>query len=927
MGKRYRIISASIFILFCLALFNSVFNQLPLVATDFPYLSLSELYSRFSVPSAWWTRGAQGLGQNSILYLWFWPMDYLYGYAANSGIGFIGIERLLGIVPIVLISFFSISKLLSRYSLNVFAKYVGAYIYVGNTYLLLLVDGGQLSLGLAYAFLPAVLYALFNAYENKDLLSKFVLGISVTILGIFDIRYIYLFFLIAGVYAAFCISRDCRNGFIRSLSQWFVLICFISIIPALLFAYFIVPAFMTNFIGIPATYQSGTQLNFLNFTKVGHAILLLQPHWYLNTFGLISSLQPHFVIYPILAFLAPVLVRRNRAVAFWLLISVLGIFMAKGTNAPFGEIYQWMFTTVPGFSLFRDSTKFYVFVALSYSVLSAFTINFVLNYIKSYRVKMFVYVIISIYFFIITLPVISGKMSGMLSTPRNYESFSDLNSVLSTDSNFGSVLWIPGRPPLSYADSNHPSISALDLLDYRPFQIGVVGTYERLNYLREHILLHELLRILNISYLAYPFPDVYKNNTKEDEIDYYYTFLSQLKSHQWISNDKNPNIPLLSVNDPLGLFFTANDLIYVVGSDRLYNDLAKIRNVDLSQVGIVWSEEQLNILDSIENSTHSKILLYNTSNLDLLLGLADSNKFIFPSKLLDHEPDVSNWWKRDTNNFIDFRNFLQEKYSIDMQDFDFGGGWAISEGDNILSIHSNKQHAGERLFVRGLASDKGGTVKFYQDDYEIGNTDFLSSFKNTVNIKLTGSSDNDDQVVEYYKGDVVWREIGTLINDGPVILKTSGEVNVINAFVTLTQDEINTLNAKIEVLEDTNRVVTWESLSEIQKAQLFSKREDNVDVSYKQNRPSHYTITVQGVDSPKTIAFSQTYDKYWSLNYQSSIPLYGLINGFIVSQDGTYELTYFPQKYVDIGFAITKIAGIVILTVTLILLLRKQYKV
>src|SRR6185369_9006650 len=99
-----------------LFVFHRIFSFIPLSANDFPYLSMSELTQRFSIPFAWWDRGSQGLGEYTIPFLWVWPMDFLYGLGANLGLSFGILERILGIIPALLLGVFGIRKLLKTYS-------------------------------------------------------------------------------------------------------------------------------------------------------------------------------------------------------------------------------------------------------------------------------------------------------------------------------------------------------------------------------------------------------------------------------------------------------------------------------------------------------------------------------------------------------------------------------------------------------------------------------------------------------------------------------------------------------------------------------------------------------------------------------------------------------------------------------------------
>jgi|GEM_PF-6361190 hypothetical protein len=73
---------------------------------------------------------------------------------------------------------------------------------------------------------------------------------------------------------------------------------------------------------------------------------------------------------PMLAFLAVYFRPKDRIVIFFTVLSVVGIFLAKGSLPPFGFVYRWVWEHVPGFWIFREPfAKFTPITLFSYSVL------------------------------------------------------------------------------------------------------------------------------------------------------------------------------------------------------------------------------------------------------------------------------------------------------------------------------------------------------------------------------------------------------------------------------------------------------------------------------------------------------------------------------------------------------------------------------
>lgn len=885
--------------------FHPVLSFTPLAANDFPYLSQSELFQRFSLPYAWWNRGSQGFGEYTIPFLWVWPMDFLYGLAAYLGLSFSLIQRLLGIIPVIILGAIGIRKLLKHYSLNETSVLVGTLIYILNTYFILLIDGGQLAFALSYAWLPFVFLGFVRAYENYNARTIFIAALSVSVFVLTDIRYVYLAFLLFGVFIFYQFLILPSKDYFSIFGRLVVLVGLSTIMLIGILAYMIIPAFFAQGANLPSGYADISQTNFLGFTTIANAILLLQPHWYENVFGQLSELQWQFVLFPLLAFSAPILNRKNKTIGFWLIVSILGIFLTKGSLEPFGEVYTWLFTNFPGFSLFRDSTKFYVFIALSYTVLSSYTIHALS---KSKLLGIIIGIAAVSISLLITSPVWQEKMTGILSSPRHLDSFRIVASQLSSDQNFGRILWIPGRTPLSYADVNHPSVESSRLLSLRPFAIGVVGNYELFNFLRDAPFMNQILRIAAVSYVAYPYPDEKRFNLKEDENEYYNTFLNQLSSSDWSAGllSSKP-FPILKTMNAVDRLFLAPNHFYVVGSDRIYWDLSNGSSFDLSKNVLTFAEEA-----KTEIPLNSSIILYNKKKIDLVLTQIPKERFIFPAKNIPFEPKVNGWWKRNGSDVIQWRAFLQEKYSLDSLDFDYGGGWSVAEGVQTLEIKNEKIKPGMLLFARVMTSSHGGKIEFTQGNTTLGQINTIPEEIKNITLKNRGWEEIPDTTYTYEDTNVSWYEAAKLANNEPITIKTSGDLNVINALAVISEEDLRSANEYSSSYE----IYDWNFLTEIEKEELLQLN-STAELTYERISPVHYKVRVEGITGPQTIVFSESYDSLWRLNDQKSFSAYSMINGFQVDQNGEYDLYFSAQKYVNYGLYISGVTIIILISLLL----------
>ncbi len=556
----------------------------PRAANDFPFGYRDYVKDGFNLPQAWSTRG-NGFGEPSISVLWGWPLDFLYGLGAKAGIDFSILFRLLGIVPIFALGLWGIRRLLKHYEINPIGIFVGSLFFLLNTYLILLIDGGQISIALAYSWFPTAFLTVKTSIE-KSLKNKIVAGFSVAILAIFDIRFVYLLVILLGIDFVFQLIFSSKQNITKLFLEWVKAGATIALVLVGINIYWIVPVLLSKVSVLPASYQDVSQTSFLNFTSLGHSIFLLQPHWYKNVFGQVTPLLPLFVFIPILVFLAPILKRKDKMVGFWLVVAVVSIFLVKGSNPPFGEVYQWLFIHVPGFNIFRDSTKFFFLSAFSYSVLIGITTD---EIVKRFSKLKFLYLIlVTSYLLFLIRPVWTNQMTGLLSVPSNQKEYFNLADKLESDKSFGRILWMPSRPPLGFASSTHPGVDALRLVEKKPYASLVTGSYELLNYLRNPFA-PQLLDISGIGYISYPFPDTRREELKQDNIDYYYWFLNKLESYSWLTPvKKDGNVPLLKVNNHQDKFFIPANLFWVNGSSDIYQELLKVPNFKLANNAFVF---------------------------------------------------------------------------------------------------------------------------------------------------------------------------------------------------------------------------------------------------------------------------------------------------------------------------------------------------
>jgi len=462
-----------------------------------------------------WSTMHDGLGASIAHSLWV--ESYFAStsrIAAGVGVSWVWIERIFWFIPYILFSFFSTFIFLGSFSLAFWARLIGSIIYISNSYALLLVSGGQMGVALAYAFAPFVWVVFFRVFEHillkkKSYLIFFSFAFFLGVLILFDLRIAYLTVIAFVLYFFLKICFELRgkqqlNGLLIG-ELCFKIFVVPLLIAAFLHAYWILPLIVYPISladTISSAYTSLDALKFFSFSDFSHSLALLHPNWPENIFGKTYFLQPEFLIIPIFAFSALLFIGRKSVsvaqrgiVVTFALLGILGAFLAKGANEPLGNIYVWLFEHLPGFVMFRDPTKYYTLIALSYAVLipnflsqGSFWVQAVFRKrnirINTSIVHHLIFIGFIIFWIVLHREAYTGKIAGTLYPIAVSSEYIQLAEYLKQEPNFSQVLWIPQRSRYGYFSLDKPSISleSLDVSSVSSFVtwISIVENREKL---------------------------------------------------------------------------------------------------------------------------------------------------------------------------------------------------------------------------------------------------------------------------------------------------------------------------------------------------------------------------------------------------------------------------------------------------------------
>lgn len=442
------------------AVYYPWFTQGFLSAPDLSYL-YPQRFSDFTwFPSAWSSLSGNGFGGNTFnvynldTYLHFGVRLFVFLFHIPWNVSL----RILFFWPFLLFGFASSYYLGITVQKDHKATLLGVLIYMTNTYILMLSGGGQLGLIIAYAYVP-----LFIAtFLRKE---RFLFTLATILLMLFDLRFSVLSFIIISLFVLFVLPYR----------RWLEAIRFL-ILPVIItigvHSFWFLPLILAPAFGLPEGYGSSNWLSFLSFAQFSNSLSLLHPNWPENIFGKTYFMKPEFIVIPLLAYTSMLFVKNSKHMSTWhvsdrrvqlffVLLGVLGAYLAKGVNPPFGELYTWLFSHVPLFNGFRDPSKFYLLVVISYTVLIPYA---VVRFQKFSKLKFPLMHILFVGFWCVTLlPIFQGMVKGTFAKVAVSDDYFGYEKLISSEKSFSRTLAVPWRSRFIFQSENHPIIDGRDV--------------------------------------------------------------------------------------------------------------------------------------------------------------------------------------------------------------------------------------------------------------------------------------------------------------------------------------------------------------------------------------------------------------------------------------------------------------------------------
>lgn len=798
------------YILLLLVLILFVFRQYfnfnnDLVWGDAPhYYNFKDLLGE---PSAWVYRDNNLGGINR--FLWISPLMLLYGFIGQFVNSNAALIRLFFYFPSLLLASAG-AYFLSR--TNGFKpKYatLSSLIFTINPYYLLLIDGGTVGLALAYGIFPWAIISLrhfLSSPNHKSFLLTIIVNFLLTLV---DPR----IFILAIMFSLLFPQKS------MLLRYKLIHTGLISVIILLLSGYWFYPLFKSSSNFFAISTDGGLTYDLI------YPLMLTHPYWPTNIFGQTNLPNILFIYFPTILTL-PFIFRTKDIKRYGklLLIFLLFAFFAKGGGRPFGNLYNLFIFKFPLAQAFRDASKFYTPLLLTYSLLLAFVIN---KFKKLFYSSLLVILLIS-------YPVIKGIPNGILSGNKNVQDIEAISQKVENSN--GRVFWFPSVHPYSVNDQNTQSISASSLVDYRPFARLNAGTYDRFNFLHNSESA-AWLAYINTKYLAlindprHPIKD-------KKESQHWQSLLDLISSQSYLEKVFDQNNSLLYKFTNETSYLNAYDKAYfVIGPDSIYQELIK-DDYKISDNLLIFTNQSgfdSSLFTNIEDKNAIELIFYHTNLEDLVLRLIPQEELLSGS-----DAEKVEWAVRSRDQYLSYKYEILTK-GITFNGFDLEKGIAFSTKPNeVVEFNKNILTQGDyKLAVRGMF-DASGSAQLK----------VLDSQNKTTNYELKPNTNLGWQVFDVFL---------TTGNTQIDIINNQG-VQIFNTLSLVHKDEYNQTLGLAQTLTDQHKT---SYIKQDEKLPLDIFESQNLSLSKTSAIPSKFELN--SLSGYSWITFSDSYDPGWHI--------------------------------------------------------------
>ncbi len=826
-------------------IYQAFFTPSHLVSGDAPYFYPTALSQLFNPPLLWDSRG-NNFGMDQSMVLWLYIPTFLYGFL-NYIFPFLTNDWLIRMIfyfPGILLAITGSYALIKSRGHYQVAALVGSFLYSFNTYYLMIIDGGQIGVVLAYGLFPWVVFGMAEWIRNGRW-ARYI-GALVGLLAITNVDIRLAVLVVPLTAALYCRTRQ----------NWLKMISLFPLV-ILVDLYWLIPFLTSHGEGSPALAFDfhGLQLT--------DSLLLFQPHFPLNQFG--ETQLPPFYFVGLLF-----LILIGYSSRLFLGVFLLLVFLAKGDSQPLGEGYRWMVTHLPFGAAFRDSSKFYVPLLLLSGVMTSQAVERLMTMNK--RIIWLPVLGVFLYLNILIYPAWLHQLRGVLAVKETQDIIYEQLASKLVQSPAHRSLWFPEQPPLGFADWNHPALAATVLYQDRPFASMIDGNYDLFGFLNNSQFV-SWLKVMNVGTVFFPENPRQKIWTEKqrEERALFVPFVQTVFAKEQLISAPFPAFQLMN---PSSRIFSTAKAVLVLGGEEIYRPWVVVQpEMRLDHEAVIFLQDSRVDLNQLElvASSDAVVAMVGKQSIDDLMMALHQDWLVKPERLTE-----VGWGKRLANQYLDWKSELLKG---GIRNYDFPASsevffssqsserleWAVPSGDGqyYLALRTSDASQSSNLVV-------------------------------SVNQQRRDISANED-------GQLIWQIVGPWqlsAGSQKVVLENPAGFHAVNGMALISSDQLTLGRQQAQEWMNHFQVIALKQ-PEDWKKMLAQIQQPAQQLQFESMNPTQYKVA--DVRYP-WLVFTDHFAPGWQIENASAIhaPGYAMVNTFYLPdtiQSRSFTISYKPRLW------------------------------
>lgn len=458
-GKQWQLFGEPVFLLIFIAFISHFqwFNPFSILSSGDWYHWTDEAVKELHISWGSWINYVNfGMVNVQLPFNWFMV---LWSLIVNTGRSFDAASKLIIFIPIAVLSFLSPYVLARKLVGDKSISFVAALFYGTTTYALI----NQVPIQFVYALSPLIFYFFILALEKNRTFEWIVFSLIYWISISYEIRITYIVTFILLFYFVFFYWAK-KGRYVKNIILSSILILGLNF-------FWMLPSLFG-----PATQEisSITSRGLFgdNLFSIPQSFTIFTWNWTGGRPDDQFRSQPiswYFWLMPILLTTSLLFKKdpnRKQILFFWT-VSLVGILLTKQSGKPFLDLYSFLYQHFPGFSLFREASKFYVVTAIGYVGLLSFALlhfkekRFFLSKQKDFSITTVLSIILIGFFLWNLSPLVDGSAQGLFISKNVHQDYTVVSRFIAKNEDFFRTLWVPVYSRWSYFDNTHPQIGLI----------------------------------------------------------------------------------------------------------------------------------------------------------------------------------------------------------------------------------------------------------------------------------------------------------------------------------------------------------------------------------------------------------------------------------------------------------------------------------